>query len=55
MEKIGQTNRDYIRTVAMLKQTFKFKVIASGDEMQCDTPLERGQVYVNLFENKCFR
>ena len=55
MEEIGQTNSDYIRTIAMLKQTLKFNVIASGDDMQCDPPLEQGQVYVNLFKNKYFR
>ncbi len=55
LEEIAQTNTDYIRTIAMLQRQCKFNVIASGDDMQCDPPLEKYQVYVNLIENKYFR
>ena len=55
LEEIAQTNTDYIRTVAMLQRKCGFHVLASGDNMQCDPPLEKYQVYVNLFDNKYFR
>ena len=55
LEEIAQTNTDYIRTVAMLQRKCGFHVLASGDDMQCDPPLEKSQVYVNLFDNKYFR
>ena len=55
MEEVAQTNTDYIRLIAMLKRHLKFKVLASGDNVQCDPPLEKGQVYVDLFNNKHFR
>ena len=55
MEEVAQTNTDYIRLIAMLKRHLKFTVLASGDNIQCDPPLEKGQVYVDLFANKYFR
>ena len=55
LEEIAQTNSDFIRTIAMLQRICNFKVLASGDCLQCDPPLEQYQVYVNLFENKYFR
>lgn len=55
LEEIAQTNTDYIRTIAMLQRKCGFRVLASGDDMQCDPPLEKYQVYVNLFDNKYFR
>jgi len=55
MEEVARTNTDYIRLIAMLKRLCKFTVLASGDNIQCDPPLEHGQVYVDLFNNKSFR
>lgn len=52
LEQVGQTNTDYIGMVASLKRVFNFKVIASGDRMQCDPPLEDGQVQADVFNNK---
>ena len=55
LEELAQTNTDYIRTIAMLQRQCGFNVLASGDDMQCDPPLEKGQVYVSLINNKHFR
>ena len=55
MEEVAQTNTDYIRLIATLKRHLKFTVLASGDNIQCDPPLEKGQVYVDVFTNKYFR
>lgn len=40
LEEVAQTNTYFIRTVAMLQRACLFNVIASGDDMQCDPPLE---------------
>ena len=55
LEELAQTHTDYIRTIAMLQRQCGFNVLASGDDMQCDPPLEKGQVYVNLTNKKHFR
>ena len=39
----------------MLKRRCGFNVLASGDDVQCDPPLDKYQVYVDLFNNKYFR
>ena len=55
MEEVAQTNTDYILLITMLKRHLKFTVLASGDNNQCDSVLEKGQVYVDIFNNKYFR